>query len=114
MSLKNPTVHREIYDAIKQQVIPVVESERNLIINVSSGTPAMHAVWLVLYAGGCFPNGTRLVSSQIIRKTNALSVDDVDFPITTYLSEVREFERENPNVLVYQRVEKSHARRDAL
>lgn len=114
MSLKNPTVHREIYDAIKQQVIPVVESERNLIINVSSGTPAMHAVWLVLYAGGCFPNGTRLVSSQIIRKTNALSVDDVDFPITTYLSEVREFERENPNVPVYQPVAKSQARRDAL
>lgn len=94
--VKNPTQHKEIYDIIKNQIISKVEGAKNLVINVSSGTPAMHAVWLILYAAGAFPTGTRLVSSQKNRITGATFCDDVDFPISTYLGELRKYEKENP------------------
>jgi len=114
VNLKNPTAHKEIYEAVKNNVFPLLSRERNLIVNVSAGTPAMHAVWLILYAGGSFPNGTLLVSSQINRETGVTTCDNVDFPITTYLSEVREFERENTDEPVYQPVAKSLARKNAF
>lgn len=114
ITLKNPTAHREIYNVVKQQIVPIVESEPNLFINVSSGTPAMHAVWLILFASGCFRDGTRLISSQINRKTNALSCDDVDFPITTYLGEIHRLERENPKEPIYRADAKSKARIEAF
>ena len=114
VSLNNPTVHKDIYEAVKKKVLPLIGNEQNLIINVSSGTPAMHAVWLILYAGGNFPDGTRLVSSQIERNTKRTSCDDVDFPITTYLSEIRKFERENPDEPIYQPEAKSVARRGSF
>ena len=65
VNVKNPTAHKEIYEIIKREILPMVNDEPNLFINVSSGTPAMHAVWIILYAGGVFPEGTQLLSSQI-------------------------------------------------
>ena len=112
--VKNPTVHKDIYNIIKNQIIPRIEGKKNLVINVSSGTPAMHAVWLIFYAAGAFPDGTRLVSSQRNPKTKVTSCDDVDFPITTYLSELRKYEKENPKEAYYGPDSKSKARRDAL
>lgn len=112
--VKNPTVHKDIYNIIKNQIIPRIEGKKNLVINVSSGTPAMHAVWLILYAAGAFPDGTRLVSSQRNPKTKVTSCDDVDFPITTYLSELRKYEKENPKEAYYEPEAKSKARQDAL
>ena len=114
LDVKNPTAHKEIYEKIKKEILPLVKDESHLFVNVSSGTPAMHAVWLILYAGGCFPDGTQLVSSQINRNTRVTTCDNVDFPIDTYLSELRKYERENPNEPVYESEAKSQARRDAL
>ncbi|MBR4784598.1 MAG: sigma 54-interacting transcriptional regulator [Fibrobacter sp.] len=114
LALKNPTAHKEIYGLIKDQILPLIRDERNLIINVSAGTPAMHAVWLILYAGGNFPKGTQIVSSQKVPNSNQTSCDDVDFPITTYLSEFRKYERENPNEPSYEPEAKSKVRRDAI
>ena len=112
--VKNPTQHKEIYDIIKNQIISKVEGAKNLVINVSSGTPAMHAVWLILYAAGAFPTGTRLVSSQKNRITGATFCDDVDFPISTYLGELRKYEKENPKERSYNPEAKSTVRRNAL
>jgi len=114
VAVKNPTIHKDIYNIIKKQIIPKIEDKQDLIINVSSGTPAMHAVWLILYAAGAFPKGTRLVSSQRNPKTGETFCDDVDFPITTYLSELRKYEKENPNEPYYEPEAKSKARQEAL
>ena len=114
IEVKNPTVHKDIYNIIKKQIIPRIEGAKNLVINVSSGTPAMHAVWLILYAAGAFPDGTRLVSSQRNPKTKETSCDDVDFPISTYLSELRKYEKENPNEPYYEPEANSKARQEAL
>lgn len=114
IEVKNPTVHKDIYNIIKKQIIPRIEGTKNLVINVSSGTPAMHAVWLILYAAGAFPDGTRLVSSQRNPKTKETSCDDVDFPISTYLSELRKYEKENPNEPYYEPEANSKARQEAL
>ena len=114
VAVKNPTVHKDVYNIIKNQIIPRIEGKKDLVINVSSGTPAMHAVWLILYAAGAFPDGTRLVSSQRNPKNRETSCDDVDFPIDTYLSELRKYEKENPKEAYYGPDSKSKARRDAL
>jgi len=114
VAVKNPTVHRDIYGIIKSRIIPEIAGVRNLVINVSSGTPAMHAVWLILYAAGEFPVGTRLISSQKNRATGATSCDNVDFPISTYLGELRKYEKENPGEGSYNPEAKSEARRQAL
>lgn len=114
VAVKNPTVHKDIYNIIKKQIIPQIEGKKDIVINVSSGTPAMHAVWLILYAAGAFPDGTRIVSSQKNPKTKETSCDDVDFPITTYLSELRKYEKENPNEPYYEPEAKSKARQLAL
>ena len=114
VEVKNPTVHKDIYNIIKKQIIPRIEGTKNLVINVSSGTPAMHAVWLILYAAGEFPDGTMLVSSQRNPKTRETSCDNVNFPITTYLSELRKYEKENPKEAYYGPDSKSKTRRDAL
>lgn len=114
VAVKNPTVHKDIYNIIKKQIIPQIEGKKDIVINVSSGTPAMHAVWLILYAAGVFPDGTRLVSSQKNPKTKETSCDDVDFPITTYLSELRKYEKENPNEPYYEPEANSKARQETL
>lgn len=114
VAVKNPTVHKDIYSTIKGLIIPQLANIKNLVINVSSGTPAMHAVWLILYAAGEFPVGTRLISSQKNRTTGKTSCDNVDFPISTYLSELRKYEKENPDEGSYNPEAKSEARRRAL
>ncbi|MEE0876274.1 MAG: RNA polymerase subunit sigma-54, partial [Fibrobacteraceae bacterium] len=114
VAVKNPTVHKDIYSTIKGLIIPKLANIKNLVINVSSGTPAMHAVWLILYAAGEFPVGTRLISSQKNRTAGTTSCDNVDFPISTYLSELRKYEKENPDEGSYNPEAKSEARRQAL
>ena len=115
IALDNPTDHKKIYDEILKKVLPLVVNTQNLFINVSPGTPAMHAVWLILYAAGVFPLETRLISSQKNRTTGEIYYDYVDFPITTYLSELRRYEKENPKEAVYKpEYVKSEARKKAL
>ena len=114
IQIDDPTIHKDILNKIKNIVLPRIVDVRNLVINISPGTPAMHSVWLFLYAGGYFPNGTRLVSSQYDKKKKNASVNDVDFPISTYLGEIHQLERENPKEAVYHPDAKSKARLDAL
>src|SRR5690606_13051394 len=95
--IEDPTKHAIIYELIKDQLLPMLQSLNDTIhINVSPGTPAMHAVWLVLHAGGQFPPGTRLWSSQQSRETKRTRIDPVDFQINTYLREIRSIAREDP------------------
>ena len=115
IDLNKPTDHRKIYDEIRNKVLPFVAELQNLFINISPGTPAMHAVWLILYAAGEFPPGTRLISSQWNPRTKDTFCDDVDFPITTYLSKLRNYEKENPKEAFYKPENtRSETRKNAL
>lgn len=114
MPIKDPTHHRPIYEAIQEMVLPLVRPLRELHLNISPGTPAMHAVWLVMHAGGAFPEGTRVWSSQIDKRTGQRRLDAVDFPITTYLQEVRRVARAEPGRAQYDPQARSPLRRGAL
>lgn len=114
LSVTDPSGHAQIYDAISQVVIPDVQSVSNLHVNVSPGTPAMHCVWLLLHAGGAFPSGTRLWSSQREGRDGVVRIDSVDFPISTYLAEIRESASVRAPVAQYDPEAKSPPRRRAL
>jgi DNA-binding NtrC family response regulator len=112
--MEDPTHHESIYRNLHEGVLPRLKSVRELHINVSPGTPAMHAVWMVLHAGGALPEGTRLWSSQFNPVTNRTRIDEVDFSISTYLSEIRRLARLKPDLAVYEPEAKSSARREAF
>ena len=113
--LRGPTQHAEIYAQIKERVIPLLDTvEGTIHINVSPGTPAMHAVWLVLHAGSAFPKATRLWSSQRNHDDNRTWIEAVEFEVSTYLSEIRQTQRNNSPQAAYDPEAKSIARRDAL
>jgi DNA-binding NtrC family response regulator len=112
--LADPTHHRVIHDALRALVLPRLRSlDGALHVNVSSGTPAMHAVWLVLHAGGALPMGTQLWSAQRPR-TGPTRVDPVDFPIDTYLAEIRRSAAAHPAEARYDPECRSPRRRQAL
>src|SRR5215212_8921691 len=46
LEVEDPTRHAEIYAAVVAHVCPRLAGEVH--VNISPGTPAMHAVWLVL------------------------------------------------------------------
>lgn len=110
----DPTQHKVIYQALCQQVLPQIQQIKNLHINISPGTPAMHAVWLVLHAGGRFPSGTKLWSSQFNPETKRNSIREVEFTINTYLSEILQLKSEKPDRAFYQVDSKSPLRHQAL
>jgi hypothetical protein len=115
MPLDDPTHHAAIYEQVRDRVLPRLRDLRDsLHINVSPGTPAMHSVWLMLHAGGAFPEGTRLWSSQVSRETGRVRIDPVDFSITTYLAEIQRVARLQPQLAVYEAQARSPARRLAL
>ncbi len=57
MDLTDPTDHLRILSFLRQQVPPVIKSEpeAEFFISISSGTPSMHACWLLLVADGTIP-----------------------------------------------------------
>jgi transcriptional regulator with AAA-type ATPase domain len=113
--LDDPTHHAAIYEQVRDRVLPRLRDLRDsLHINVSPGTPAMHSIWLMLHAGGAFPEGTRLWSSQVSRETGRVRIDPVDFSITTYLAEIQRVARLQPQLAVYEAQARSPARRQAL
>ncbi len=115
LHLEDPTIHSAIYPLIKQQVLPLARATGGgLHINVSPGTPAMHAVWLILHAGGAFPAGTRLWSSQYSETTKRTRIDPVDFEVTTYLAEIHRLQSAEPERAVYEPDAASPARRTAF
>jgi DNA-binding NtrC family response regulator len=114
LHVSDPTDHAGIYETVRTEVVPRVRDLAGLHINVSPGTPAMHAVWLILHAGGAFPEGTRLWSSQLDPGTQSRRIDPVTFPISTYLAEARHAKSADPAIASYEPEARSPARRAAL
>ena len=115
VSISDPTDHKQIYDYLKERVLPKLEGLKGgLHINISPGTPAMHAVWLMLHAGGRFPEGTELWSSQVDGGSRRARIDKVEFPISTYMSEIQEVSKSHPDLAVYEVEPRSMARRKML
>ncbi len=114
LPVRDPSSHAEVYQAVSEEVLPLVQGESGLNINVSPGTPAMHCVWLLLHAGGAFPAGTRLWSSQREGRDGPVRIDPVEFPITTYLAQIREIAAVRAPVAQYDPEAKSPSRRRAL
>ena len=114
LKLKDPTMHDEVYNIVRDQVLPKMQNQKHLHVNISPGTPAMHSVWIVLHAGGHFPLGARLWSSQFNPETKRTRIDPVNFPVTTYLSEVHKISHIQPEIAVYEPEAISNTRRSAF
>jgi len=114
MPITDPTKHLAIYEAVRQKVLPKVVKYQPIHINISPGTPAMHTVWLILHAGGSFPDSTILWSSQKDQKTQITRIDRVDFPINTYLAEIRTQANKQPGLAQYDAEHRSPKRQEAL
>jgi hypothetical protein len=115
IQLSDPTRHAAIYEQVRSLVLPRLRGlSGTLHVNVSPGTPAMHSVWLILHAGGAFPEGTQLWSSQWNPETKRTRIDPVEFALTTYLGEIRRSMRLVPDVAVYEPDARSPARRVAF
>lgn len=114
--LVDPTNHRLVHAALKEYVFPkLADIQGRLHVNISPGTPAMHSIWLLLHAGGAFPEGTQLWSSQSVAAEGCVRVDEVAFPITTYLAELRRSARVTPSRAIYDPdIVRSPARRSAF
>lgn len=98
----DPTDHAALYRILRAELLPQLAAlEKPLHVNVSPGTPAMHAVWLVLAAGGAFPPGTRLWSSQRPDPRAPARVTPVEFAPTTWLSALRADFAQNPERVTY-------------
>jgi len=60
--LEDPTVHKEVLKALRSRIADTLKmfaspgEELEIHVNVSSGTPQMHASWLVLANSGYIPN----------------------------------------------------------
>ena len=109
------TDHQAIYLFVCDSVVPRVRGCSDCLhINISPGTPAMHSVWLMVSAGGAFPSGTRLWSSQFNPETQRTSLKSVDFKITTYLAEIRSARTINPDLAIYEPEARSIARQQSL
>lgn len=114
MPITDPTKHLAIYKAVREMVLPKVFKYQPLHINISPGSPAMHTVWLILHAGGAFPVNTILWSSQKNYETQITRIDRVDFPINTYLAEIRTQANKQPGLAQYNAECRSPARQTAL
>jgi DNA-binding NtrC family response regulator len=114
LDIKKPTAHLEIYETVRDKVLPDLINYRPLHINISPGTPAMHTVWLLLHASGAFPDDTILWSSQKDYQTQTTRIDRVDFTINTYLAEIRLQANKHPELAQYDAEYRSPARQKAL
>ncbi len=114
LELSDPTAHSEIYKKLIDILLPKLSGEETLHVNISPGTPAMHAVWLILHAGGRLPANTNVWSTQWNPKTKRTSLKTVNFPITTYLSEVRYLSNSEPSLAVYDIEASSPTRREGF
>jgi DNA-binding NtrC family response regulator len=112
--INDPTKHEHIYRAMRKVVVPKLAVADELHINVSPGTPAMHAVWMVLHAAGALPQGAKLWSSQFLPETRRTRLDPVSFPLTTYLNEIKQWQKEDPQLAVYDIEARSPRRREAF
>ena len=105
----NPWNHKDVYGILKY-ILPKISLYKNLYVNVSSGTYAIHAAWLILHAGGALPPGTKMIVADAEKKF----FHEVDFPINTYLGEIREYEKKHPKAPTFGLDAKSPKRIVAL
>ncbi len=61
----NPTDHEAIYRFLRQQIPKIREeySDRELVVHVSPGTPAMHTIWVLMAETGMIGEPVSLVQS---------------------------------------------------
>lgn len=114
IEVSDPTDHVQVYQKVVDQVLPKVSGISNLHINISPGTPAMHAIWLILQAGGRFPPTTKLWSTQWNPQTKRNSLKPVGFNISTYMSEIRAQSNTGHKLAIYEVEPKSIDRREAF
>ena len=115
LPVADPTEHESIYRTVQAEILPRLSVlETPLHVNISPGTPAMHAVWLLLAAGGAFPRGTFLWSSQRHDQQGSARIASVHFPLTTWLSALRTDLAQTPERAAYDPDALTDARRDAL
>lgn len=116
IDLSDPTRHRDIITTLRQALrSPLARLTGSLHINVSPGTPAMHAVWLFMHAAGELPTDTRLWSTQKRGRDGPVTLAPVDFDIPrTYLARIRAEVRATPERPTYRLDSPSPARREAL
>lgn len=114
IDLENPTNHMEIHNILKKEVLPIVVDIKNLHINISPGTPAMHAVWLILHAQGNFPINTKIWSSQISQETQKQWIEEVDFLKNTYMGELKKWNEKSGTVATYNIESESNKRYQVL
>jgi DNA-binding NtrC family response regulator len=114
LKVSDPTNHNAIYETVRAHVLPRLVGVEAVHINISPGTPAMHAVWMVLHAGGAFPPGTMIWSSQFNAQTQRTRIDEVQFAINTYLSEIRRIKQLEPGITLYDAQPRSAARRQCF
>ncbi len=118
---ENPTAHKAIYEWLRDDILGELlrkHGEKEWHINVSPGTPAMHACWLILYAAGELGQRATLWSTQLIKDENGSEqniISKVDFQINTFLKELKHAEHTKQNPLLSYDVSKlSDARHRAL
>lgn len=107
IKLESPTNHKDIYTKLKVELKKIIEKEGNscrYFINISPGTPAMHSVWLILYAEGLLPN-TTLYQTQKIKEKNEVELFKIDFEKNTYLESIKKI-RSKSNKKFYSPDEK--------
>jgi transcriptional regulator with PAS, ATPase and Fis domain len=109
IDINNPSSLEEVYEKTQDALRTRLKSMENLIISTTGGTPAMYAVWILLYVGGFFPTGTILFSAQrapqgnelfenkTIRIEKSQKLQEVSFKINTYLSQLRKIEKKTDN-----------------
>ncbi|WP_171230696.1 sigma 54-interacting transcriptional regulator [Ruegeria sp. HKCCA4008] len=114
-AVADPTDHATLYKILREELLPQISAlEEPLHVNISPGTPAMHAVWLVLATGGAFPPGTRLWSSQRPDPEGPARIAPVEFAPTTWLSALRADLAQTPQRAAYDPEALSAVRRAAL
>lgn len=97
INLESPTNHKDIYDKLKIELKKIIKKEGNIceyFINISPGTPAMHSVWLILYAEGLLPN-TTLYQTQYIKDKDVVELYKIDFEKNTYLKNITTIKNRN-------------------
>lgn len=116
IEIDDPTAHRPIADRVRVALSKRLEGlSGDLHVNVSPGTPAMHAVWLFMHAGGELPRGTRLWSTQKRGREGPVTLSPVDFEVPpTYLTRIRRRVRGAIDRRTYRVDSPSPARRAAL
>ncbi|MCQ2103259.1 MAG: sigma 54-interacting transcriptional regulator [Fibrobacter sp.] len=86
-------VYRELVSTLNSRWNTKLDGLSNLKICTTGGSDVMHTVWIVLYAGGFFPEDTEFlkISSKV---GEPIVLDPIKFEVNTYLREIRKAERQ--------------------